>query len=337
MSAIEIVNLHKSFDERAVLRGLDLQVPEAGVYGLIGPSGVGKTTLLRLLLGFSHADQGQITLLGSRDILRVRQQIGYLLQGQPYPERFTAREFLGALGRFAGMRGAARDARVQEELHTAGLTKLADQPIQTLSPIERQQLGLAQAMLGRPQILLLDEPFAGPDLPGDHRLWDQIYELRHRCPTIVITTQRLDAADYLCDQIGILVQGKLAAEAHTQALRGPGRNVLISLADLPLEVAKRLQALAPAVLCEGNQIALRPNSAELQSQVLAEIVAAKLMIIALEPFGRPIEDLYLRAIRGIQAEPQLPIDELQPSVPMVPTRQGDTLLRELLQREDKAP
>jgi ABC-2 type transport system ATP-binding protein len=331
MFAIEISNLHKSFDEQAVLRGLDLRIPATGVYGLIGPTGAGKTTLFRVLLGFSHYQQGSIALLGSSDLQRTRHNIGYVPQNQPYSGRFTPREFLTTLGKLAGLHGATRDQRIDEELHTFGLSQRADHPIQALSVIERQQLGLAQAMLGKPQLLLLDEPFAGPDLPGDHRLWDQIYELRQRCEAILIATQRLDAAEYLCSHIGILAQGKLAAEAETQALRGPGRHVLISLNELPLDVAKRLQALSPAVLCEGHQVALRPNSPELQAQVLAEIMAAKLTIIELEPFGRPIEDLFVRAMRGLP----MVVPEPTESPEAAPVRTGDTLLRELLQREDQ--
>ena len=340
MFAIEIDNLHKSFDDQAVLRGLNLHVPTGSVYGLVGPSAAGKSSLVRILLGFSHHDKGSLRLLGSTQLDQVRQRVGYLPQGQPYPGRFTPREFLGALGRFAGMHGYERDSRVEEEIRAAGLAQVADQPIGTLSQVDRQRFGIAQAMIGQPEILLLDEPVAGPDLPGDHGLLDLVASLRTRCPTILITTQRLDTAEYLCDRIGVLVGGQLAVEAETQSLRGPGRNALISVATLPAPVAERLRALSPAVLCEGDEIALRPNSPELQGQVLAELVGARLTVIALEPFARPIEDLYLRAIRGLPAELPQPTLSETPSVSAIqPGRpsHADTLLRELLKQEDKTP
>ncbi len=336
MFAIEIENLHKMFDDHAILRGLNLRVPTGSVYGLVGPAAAGKSTLMRILLGFSHHNKGTLRLLGSTQLEQVRERVGYLPQGQPYPGRFTPRELLGALGRFEGMHGRARDLRVEEEIQAAGLVQLADQPIGMLSQVDRQRFGLAQALIGRPDILLLDEPVAGPDLPGDHGLLDLVAGLRKRCSTILIATQRLDTAEYLCDRIGILVAGQLTAEADTIALRGPGRNVLISVTALPEAVAERLLALSPAVLCEGNEIALRPNSPELQGRVLAELVAAQLTVISLEPFARPIEDLYLHAIRGLPRETPQPEQDSPVASPVQPNH-GDTLLRELLKQEDKTP
>jgi ABC-2 type transport system ATP-binding protein len=332
MYAIETEELHKAFDEQPVLRGLTLRVPQGSVYGLVGPAGAGKTTLLHLLLGFLRRDAGALQVLGSADVERVRRQIGYLPQGQRYHGRFTPREYLYALGQFGGLPGARLGRRVAEELHAAGLESVADQPIEALARPMLERLGVAQALLSQPALLLLDEP-AASDGPGSQSLLDLIAGLRERGQTILLATQRLELAELFCDRVGILAGGRLAAEAEPRALRGPGRNVLISVASLPAELAERLRAIGPAVLCEGDEIALQPNSPELQARVLGELLGAGVVVVALEPFGRPIEDLYARAVRGLPQEGPLP--GAAPGV--VPGRpgHGDTLLRELLKNEEQ--
>lgn len=358
MVAIETDDLYKSFDTHPVLCGLNLRVPEGCVYGLVGPAGAGKTTLLHLLLGFLRKDRGSLRLLGTADIGQVRSQIGYLPQGQQYHTRFTIREYLQSLGQYGRLGGRALDQRIADELRSVGLADQSGQMIESLTRPQLQRLGIAQALLARPALLLLDEPVDGLEAPGEHGLLDLIAGLRERGQTILVVTQRLETAEYLCDRVGMLVGGRLVAEAETRSLRGPGRNVLISVATLPPDIAEQLQALSPAVQCEGDEIALQPNSPELQANVLQALIAAGITVIALEPFGRPIEDLYMRAVHGIpqahliehvpvsaldmstapeaevDADRVTDVDLPAPSVAPGRPGTGDTLLRELLKSED---
>ncbi|MDZ4720953.1 MAG: ABC transporter ATP-binding protein [Roseiflexaceae bacterium] len=353
MFSIETDDLYKSFDSHPVLCGLNLRVPEGCVYGLVGPAGAGKTTLLHVLLGFLRRDRGSVRMLGTADISQVRSRIGYLPQGQRYHSRFTIREYLQFLGQYGPIRGRALNQRIAEDLRTVGLADLAGQMIEALTRPQLQRLGIAQALLARPALLLLDEPIDGLEVPGEHGLLDLVAGLRERGLTSLIATQRLEEAEYLCDRVGILVGGRLAAEAETRSLRGPGRNALISVAALPPDVAAQLQALSPAVQCEGHEIALQPNSPELQAQVLGALITAGITLIALEPFGRPIEDLYMRAVHGIPQATLIENTNTSPDVELsapvsaeLPTQQlpnaapgrpgtGDTLLRELLKSEDQ--
>jgi ABC-2 type transport system ATP-binding protein len=359
MLTIETDDLYKSFDSHPVLCGLTLRVPEGCVYGLVGPAGAGKTTLLHVLLGFLNKDRGNVRMFGSDNIGQVRSRIGYVPQGQRYHSRFTIREYLQFLGQYGSIRGRVLNQRIAEDLRVVGLADLAGQMIEALTPPQLQRLGIAQALLARPALVLLDEPVAGLEAPGEHGLLDLVAGLHERGITVLVVTQRMEEAEYLCDRVGILVGGRLAAEAETHSLRGPGRNALISVAALPPEVAAQLQSLSPAVQCEGDEIALQPNSPKLQAHVLSTLIAAEVTVIALEPFGRPIEDLYLRAVHGmpqatqtqpVAALPQ-PVPEAAPLPPepmpetpetqitptVVPGRPGtgDTLLRELLKSEDQ--
>lgn len=340
MFAIETDSLYKSFDGTPVLRDLNLRIPEGQVYGLLGPGGAGKSILLHLLLGFLKKDRGMLRVLGTGDIERVRSQIGYLPQAQHYHTRYTAREYLRYLGGYHGLNSQVLDQRINEELEAVGLSEVADRQIEGFTRSAVQRLGLAQALLGRPALLLLDEPTAGLDANGQREIVDLIASLRRRGQTILLATQYLDEAEYLCERIGMLNHGQLITEANAQALRAPGRNALITVSSLPAELAEQLQQLSPAIQCDTHEIALQPNSPALQQQVLYLLIQAGVTIIALEPFGRPLEDLYLKVVRGIaldsDTEPTPATPTLLNGGRVVPGRpgMGDTLLRELLKTED---
>src|SRR5919108_3292819 len=247
MFAIETENLHKSYDSLAVLRGLDLRVPTGQVYGILGPNGTGKSTLIHLLLGFLKPNKGELRVLGERDLEKVRGRMGYLPERLRYHLRFTGREYLRYLGRFSDMREPRLSARVDEELRAMGLLDAADRLLSTYSKGMLQRLGVAQALLTDPEILLIDEPTSGLDPAGQREMLDLLTEMRGRGHTIFLATHFLEEAAQLCDQVGILFGGKLATEVDVQSLQAPGRRVLISVADLPQELAQRLQRLSSSV------------------------------------------------------------------------------------------
>ena len=347
MYAIETENLAKSFEGVRVLRGLDLSVPTGQVYGILGPNGAGKSTLIHLLLGFLKPTRGALRVLGERDLERTRGRIGYLPERLRYHLRYTGREYLRYLGRFNDLREPQLSARVHEELRTVGLSDAADRLLSTYSKGMLQRLGVAQALLNDPQLLLIDEPTSGLDPAGQRAMLDLLAEVRGRGRTIFLATHLLDEAEQLCDTIGILFDGKLAREVDMRELRVPGNDVVISVASLTPELALGLQRLAPAaVRCNGHEISLRPNTPALQARVLRTLLDADISIVALQPRSNPLEELYLSVVRGGPAEPP---DE-QPDVAAVqeatepppdsgdaqPARRssGDTLLRELLGREN---
>jgi len=349
MYAIEIENLSKSFDGLVVLRGLDLRAPEGQVYGILGPNGVGKSTLIHLLLGFLKPTTGMLRVLGERDLESIRGRVGYLPERLRYHLRYTGREYLRYLGRFNDMREPDLSARVNAELHTVGLIDAADRLLSTYSKGMLQRLGVAQALLNDPELLLIDEPTSGLDPAGQRAMLDLLAEVRRRGHTIFLATHLLDEAEQLCDTIGILFDGKLAREVDMRALRAPGSDVTISVASLTPELVLRLQRLAPAaVRCHGHEISLRPNTPALQARVLRTLLDADVSIVALQPRSNPLEELYLGVVRGVSGEPSSeppgvetvgdasaapsdPSGAVQPARPST----GDTLLRELLGRENE--
>jgi ABC-2 type transport system ATP-binding protein len=342
MYAIETENLYKSYADLPVLNGLNLRVPEGQVYGLLGPNGSGKSTLIHLLLGFLKPTKGGLRVFGQQDLEQVRGRIGYLPERLRYHLRYSGREYLRYLGKFSDLREPQLGARVEQELGAVGLLDAADRRLATYSKGMLQRLGIAQALLSDPDILLIDEPTSGLDPAGQREMLDLLTEVRRSNHTIFLTTHFLDEIEILCDTVGILYGGRLAAEIDVQSLRTPGRNALIKIASTTPDLVTQLQRLSPAVRCNDREISLQPNSPALQAQVLHALLDAEIPIIALEPQGRPLEEIYMRVVRGEPAE--LPAAAGPPSQPGAtappdasanssPRRPGDTLLGELLRQE----
>jgi len=268
-----------------------------------------------------------------------------------YHLRYSGREYLRYLGQFSDLGGSGLNARVEQELGAVGLLEAADRRLATYSKGMLQRLGIAQALLSDPDMLLIDEPTSGLDPAGQREMLDLLADVRGRNHTIFLATHFLDEIELLCDTVGILFAGKLAAEIDVQSLRAPGRSVLIKVADLSADLIERLQRISPAVRCTGREIALQPSTPALQAQVLRVLLDADAPIIALEPQGRPLEDIYMRIVRGEPAElpaaapphgmfapPGHPdaITRVLESTDVTPPARsgsGDTLLRELLKQE----
>jgi ABC-2 type transport system ATP-binding protein len=354
MYAIETENLYKSYDGLPVLAGLDLRVPVGQVYGLLGPNGVGKSTLIHLLLGFLRPTKGTLRVFGEPELEQVRGRIGYLPERLRYHLRYSGREYLRYLGKFSDLREPDLSARVEQELGAVGLLDAADRRLATYSKGMLQRLGIAQALLSDPDILLIDEPTSGLDPAGQREMLELLRDVRSRNHTIFLTTHFLDEIELLCDTVGILYGGKLAVEIDVQSLRVPGRNALIRVANIIPELVARLARFGPAVRCNGREISLQPNSPALQAQVLRELLDAGVPIIALEPQGRPLEEIYMRVVRGEPADlaaeatphgmfappghPDATTRVLEPADTPPPGRPGtgDTLLRQLL-KQDQEP
>jgi ABC-2 type transport system ATP-binding protein len=345
MHIIEVENLSKSYDDLSVLQGLTLRVARGEVYGLLGPNGSGKSTLLHLLLGFLQPSGGRLRVLGKTNLEKIRGRIGYLPERMRYHLNYSAREYLRFLGQFNDMREARLRTRIDEELERVGLSAVANRRLKTFSKGMLQRLGIAQALLDQPELLLIDEPTSGLDPAGQQEVLELLSEVRARGQTILLCTHYLDEIEYLCDRVGILAGGQIATESDVAQLQGPGTSIAIRVDRLAPELQERLNRISPAVRCENHTIVLRPNNQPLQAAVLRVLLDEGIAILTLEPLERPLERLYLQAVRGATADitTALPAGLLEPksdeSSNLAPRRrsgEGDTLLNELLHRDKKS-
>lgn len=220
-AAIETKGLAKRYGETVALDGLDLEVPRNSIFGFLGPNGAGKSTTMKLLLGLAHPSGGEARVFGldtSRDSLAVRGRVGYLAQEPRFYDYMTARETLRfVLGFFEPLGARETTLRVDEALALVGLAKIADRPIRGLSGGERQRLGIAQAWIHRPDLLILDEPAASLDPMGRADVLNILRRLRDRA-TVFFSTHILDDVQRVSDTVAILARGRRVAQAPIQEL-----------------------------------------------------------------------------------------------------------------------
>jgi daunorubicin resistance ABC transporter ATP-binding subunit len=247
-SAIEVKALSKRFGDVVALAGLDLEVSAGTVFGLLGPNGAGKTTLVRVLATLVEPTAGHASVLGHdvvADPLAVRRRIGLAGQFAAIDAELTGRENLEMVGRLCRLRATEARSRAEGLLERFELVDAADRRAGTYSGGMRRRLDLAAGLIGRPPVVLLDEPTTGLDPGSRQELWRIIDELRRDGTTVLLTTQYLDEADRLAQQIAVVDHGRIAAQGTPAELKSAiGGNVLSVRLVKPSDIADASVALA---------------------------------------------------------------------------------------------
>lgn len=222
MPVIEVEGIEKTFKSNHALQGVSLQVERATVLGLLGPNGAGKTTLVRILATLLNPDAGRAVVAGYdvvRDAAQIRSVIGLAGQYAAVDELLTGRENLELVGRLYHLRARERRNRAQEVLERFSLTDAGDRPVKTYSGGMRRRLDLAASLVGRPEVLLLDEPTTGLDPRTRIELWQFIEDLVADGTTLLLTTQYLEEADRLAHRIVVIDGGRVIAEGTGDELK----------------------------------------------------------------------------------------------------------------------
>jgi ABC-2 type transport system ATP-binding protein len=221
--AILVEGLTKSFGEVRALRGIDLSVPHGTVLGVLGPNGAGKTTAVRILTTLLLPDGGR-ALVEGRDVVReaaaVRRSIGLSGQSAAIQEELTGKENLELIGRLYHLSWPEARSRAAELLEQFGLSDAADRTAKTYSGGMQRRLDLAASLVGRPQVLFLDEPTTGLDPRSRLGMWEIIRSLVAGGTTLLLTTQYLDEADELADEIVVIDHGQVIAAGTSEELKG---------------------------------------------------------------------------------------------------------------------
>jgi ABC-2 type transport system ATP-binding protein len=229
---IDTKGLSKTYNGVAALDSLDLQVPKNSIFGFLGPNGAGKTTAMKLLLGLSRPTSGGGSIFGQdivQDSVEIRKRVGYLAQDPRFYDHMTARETLRFKARFY-YSGPSNEieARIAETLELVGLADKADRSIKGFSGGERERLGIAQAQMNFPDLLILDEPAAALD-PMGRRDVLEVMERIQKHATIFYSTHILDDVQRVSDTVAILNHGKLVAQAPIEELLAGSRGTVYSL------------------------------------------------------------------------------------------------------------
>jgi ABC-2 type transport system ATP-binding protein len=286
MYAVEAVDIVKTFGETRALDGVTVRFEPGIVYGFLGPNGAGKTTLIRVLTTLLKPDSGIASVAGI-DVLEnavaVRQKIGLAGQYAAVDEFLTGQENVEMVGRLYNLGVSEARDRANQVLERIHLTEAADRPVKTYSGGMRRRLDLAASMVGRPEVLFLDEPTTGVDPASRLDLWDLIEELVEGGTTLLLTTQYLEEADRLADRIGVIDHGKLIAEGTTDELKDQMGGDVVEIHVYPDDKTPAAAALARAggdePTIEGSTITIAaPEGARTLTAVVRELDAA-----AIEP------------------------------------------------------
>jgi len=302
VSAIAISALHKHYPRVHALDAIDFTVERGEFFGLLGPNGAGKSTLISIVAGLTRFDSGRVSVLGHdvvTDYRKTRRLIGVVPQELTYDPFFNVREVLRIQSGYFGLR--KNDAWIDELLAALMLHEKAGANMRALSGGMKRRVMIAQALVHRPEVVVLDEPTAGVDVELRKSLWAFIRRLHREGHTIVLTTHYLEEAEALCDRIAILNHGRLAALDTKQALmaRGIGhtRRVCVTteqpLGNLPEALEKKVRRR------DGNTIELQLDKGT--DSVMAALDAMRAngaVIIDLNMEAADLEDVFVELTRG---------------------------------------
>ena len=286
-----------------VLRDLNLEVRAGETFGYLGPNGAGKSTTIKLLLGLIQPTAGAGRVLG-RPLgdASARGRIGFLPENPSFYEYLTGQEFLTYCGRLLDVPRRALREQVPALLTEVGLDQAARQQIRKYSKGMVQRLGLAQALLGDPRLLILDEPMSGLDPIGRKEVRDLILRQRAAGRTVFFSTHILPDVEMICDRVGILVRGRLMKSGPIHTLLGDQvESIELTVTTLPPDAFAAVERLAgsPALLQEGRVMFRLPEEAALDA-ALAILVAAKSQVVSVVPQRRNLEDIFLQTSREAQ-------------------------------------
>lgn len=299
--AMRAEGLVKQFGATRALDGIELSVPRGSVLGLLGPNGAGKTTAVRILATLLAPDAGQAWVDGYdvvTEAAAVRTRIGLTGQYASVDEKLTGRENLVLIARLLGFPRREARARANELLAEFGLEDAAHRPLQTYSGGMRRRLDLAASLVGRPRILFLDEPTTGLDPRARLDLWNLIRQLVAQGTTVLLTTQYLEEADSLADEIVVIDQGRVIANGTSDQLKARigGQTLVVAperSADLERVRVIMTELVGQAPEVDGLRLRVALNDPSLMPAVVRRLDEAGIVAQELTLRGASLDDVFL--------------------------------------------
>jgi len=287
---------------RAALKGLDLTVERGEILGYLGPNGSGKTTTLKILMGLVFPDAGSATVLGSElRGARWRHRVGYLPEQPYFYDYLSAREYLDYAGRLFGMAAGARRDRATRLLELVGLRRSAGVPLRRFSKGMMQRVGIAQALINDPELVILDEPMSGLDPIGRRLVRDIILGLKAQGKTVLFSTHILSDAEALCDRVALLRGGELLRVGGLADILGSDvSHMEILVAGLGPEAVERLAPALRASHALGERWRLEAGEASVPA-IVQGVEQAGGRILSIQPVRQSLEDYFIKEM-GAQTE-----------------------------------
>lgn len=305
-SLLSIEGLRKTYrgnwilDAKVAVRDVGFEVRAGEVVGLLGPNGSGKSTTFKCVSGLVRPTAGRIQVMGFAPSQReAREHLGYLPEDASFHDFLTGEEFVDMAARLTGIPSAERRARVAEVLDRVGLLEARKRRIRTYSKGMTQRVGIAQAIVGRPRLIILDEPMTGLDPIGRREVRDLIASLGREGAGVVFSTHVLQDVELACDRVVILAGGVvLRSGSLTELLAGQdGGAVEITVEGVhPEQVVSGDQAAAELVSRAGTTLVFRAADAAAAERLAEATRRASGRVVALQPVARRLEDVFLREV-----------------------------------------
>jgi ABC-2 type transport system ATP-binding protein len=312
MKALLISGLTKEF--RLGLRGrrvlaldrLELEVAQGEIFGFLGANGAGKTTTIKLLVGLLKPTAGKAWILDRPiDNVAVKREIGFLPEAPYFYDYLSGEEFLRFYGQLSGLSGALLTKKIDQMLRLVKLVDARRLPLRKFSKGMLQRIGLAQALINDPKLIILDEPMSGLDPIGRREVRDIILQLRDEGKTVFFSSHILSDVEMICDRVGILVKGRLKAVGTVEELLGASaitsiEVVVEGMAEPGLE---ELGRLGHRVIRSGHQTLIKPTAPERVDELLDLVRRHKGRLVSLVPQKRSLEDLFLQEVEDGEGRP----------------------------------
>ena len=299
---IEVEHLTKRFGQTTVVDDISFSLGEGEIVGFLGPNGAGKTTTMRMLAGFSAATSGRATIAGY-DVrthpLEVRRRVGYLPESVPVYQEMVVDSYLRYVSTVKGVTGPARGREVNRVVECCGLGEVSRRTIRNLSRGYRQRVGLAQALIASPPVLILDEPTVGLDPKQIIDIRRMIKELA-KTHTVLLSTHILPEVAMICERVVIIHQGRLVASERIGMFADDGEvriEVTVgSSSGRAKDVIEAIPCVKRLTSLGGDKFSIVATSADAAGEVARALVEAGLVLTHLEERSRGLEDLFLDAI-----------------------------------------
>ena len=297
--AIKIEAIHKKFGDLHALNGIDLTIEQGDFFGLLGPNGAGKSTLINILAGLLKPTSGKTAIMGHdviTDYQAARMSLGVVPQELVFDPFFNVREMLRFQAGYFG-RGRENDAWVDEVIENLGLTDKAHINMRKLSGGMKRRALIAQALVHKPPVIVLDEPTAGVDVELRQMLWAFIKKLNNDGHTIILTTHYLEEAETLCERVAMMKQGKIVALDTTANLLSklPGKNLVLKLGDakLPATLMPMLKGV------ENGLYTLVLNNLNQIEFALSELRKAGVDVQDMQLIEADLEDVFMSLVGSV--------------------------------------
>jgi len=284
-----------------VLHALNLTVESGETFGYLGPNGAGKTTTLKILLGLVRPTSGKAWLLGQEvGYARVRSSVGFLPEMPSFYEYLTGEEYLTYMARLAGLSRAQRREQIPALLDLVGVTSARRLQLRKYSKGMLQRIGLAQALLGDPRLVILDEPMSGLDPIGRKEVRDIILRLRAEGRTVFFSTHIIPDVEMICDRVGILLGGRLVRVGKLDDLLGAEvESVDVTTVGLPPGIVEelRFQSISSPLVQEDRTLFRLPPKTDID-QFLRRVLDSGGHVASVNPQKRSLEDMFLAEVRA---------------------------------------